>query len=281
MSDKENNTLILEKVLLMHYSIDVKLNDLFRSTTTSFSKSSTLFKGIFKPLQTHWVNATKITSVYGTATINMSSIKEGMSVITEKLQFHDVIEQRLKHIRHINTDIIKELISIKKAVDNKHATDAHVKLIAEINGAQLIAIANEYKSYCEKLDDSLKSIVKYLSDLDDFTKLLGSGNNPDTSFVIEQNADLADRINLFISSFRGDYSYRDAVQKSITEAINLLSNISSLIKTNEKTPAFHSKLKQLESLYTTQKEREIFHNLVHSGTKQHVKSPNNSGIDLF
>lgn len=281
MSDKENNTLILEKVLLMHYSIDVKLNDLFRSTTTSFSKSSTLFKGIFKPLQTHWVNATKITSVYGTATINMSSIKEGMSVITEKLQFHDVIEQRLKHIRHINTDIIKELISIKKAVDNKHATDAHVKLIAEINGAQLIAIANEYKSYCEKLDDSLNSIVKYLSDLDDFTKLLGSGNNPDTSFVIEQNADLADKINLFISSFRGDYSYRDAVQKSINEAIILLSNISALIKTNEKTPAVHSKLKQLESLYTTQKEREIFHKLVHSGTKQHIKSPNNSGIDLF
>ena len=281
MLDKENNALILEKVLLMHYNIDMKLNDVFKSTTISFSKSSTLFKGIFKPLQTHRVNTTKITSVYGTATINMSSVKEGMSVIAEKLQFHDVIEQRLKHIRHINTDIIKELIALKKADANKSAADAYVKLIAEINAAQLVAIANEYKSYCGKTDESLNSIVKYLSDLNDFTKLLGSNNSPDTLFLIKQNADLSDRINLFISSFQWDYSYRDAVQKSIAEVGNFLSNISSLIKTNEKTPVFHSKLKQLEGLYTTQKEREIFNNLVNSGTRLHIKSQNHSSIDLF
>jgi len=281
MSDNENNALILEKVLLMLYNIDVKLNDMFKSTTTSFSKSSTLFKGILKPLQMHWVNAAKITSVYGTATINMSSIKEGLRVITEKLQFHDVIEQRLKHIRHINTDIIKELIAIKKAGDKNRATDAYVKLIAEINAAQLFAIANEYKSYCEKIDVSLNSIMKYLSDLNDFTEILGGNHNSDTLLLIKLNADLAERINLFISSFRGDYSYRDALQKSITEVGNFLSSISSLIKTSEKTPAFHSKLKQLESLYTTQKEREIFNSLVNSGSRQHVKSESNSGIDLF
>jgi hypothetical protein len=275
LNKEENNVLIVEKVLLMLYSIDVKLNDVSKKTTISFTKSSTLFKGIFKPLQTHWINAIKITSVYGTATINMSSIKEGMSITTEKLQFHDAIEQRLKHIRHINADIIKELVAIKKAGENKRATDAYVKLIAEINAAQLVAIANEYKSYCGKLDDSLNSIAKYLSDLNDFTKLLGSNNNADTLFFIKQNTDLADGINLFISSFRGDYSYRDAFQKSITEVGNFLSNISSLIKTNEKTPAFHSKLKQLESLYTTQKEREIFNSLVNSGTRQYVESQDN------
>jgi hypothetical protein len=181
----------------------------------------------------------------------------------------------------MNTDIIKELIAIKNAGENKRATDAYIKLIAEINAAQLFAIANEYKSYSEKLDESLNSIVKYLSDLDDFTKLLGSNINPDTLFLIQQNADLADRINFFISSFREDYSYRGAFQKSIAEVGNFLSNISSLIKTNEKTPAFHSKLKQLESLYTTQKEREIFNNLVNSGSRQYIKPQNNSGIDLF
>lgn len=281
MLDKENNALILEKILLMHYGIDAKLNDVFKSTTISFSMSSTLFKGIFKPLQTHWVNVTKITSVYGTATLNMSSIKDGISVITEKLQFHDVIEQRLKHIRHINTDVIKELIAIKKADESKRVTDAYVKLIAEINAAQLVAIANEYKSYCRKLDDSLTSIVKYLSDLHDFTKLLGPNNNPDTLFLIKQNADMADKINLFISSFRGDCSYRDSFQKGITEVCNFLCNISSLIKTNEKKTALHSKLKFLESLYTTQKEREIFNTFLNSGTRQHVKSQNSSGIDLF
>jgi hypothetical protein len=229
----------------------------------------------------HWVNATRITSVYGTATINMSSIKEGLSVITEKLQFHDVIEQRVKHIRQINTDIIKELIAIKKASDNKTGSEAYVKLIAEINAAQLVAIANEYKLYCEKLDESLNSIIKYLSDLNDFTKILGSNSHSDTLFLINQNADLAEKINLFINSFRDDNTYRDALQKSISEVVNYLSNISSLIKTNEKMPPCHSKLKQLESLYTTQKEREIFNSLVHAGTRQQIKSPNTSGIDLF
>jgi len=281
MLDNENNALILEKVLLMLYSIDVKLNDLFKSTTISFNKSSTLFKGIFKPLQTHLVNTAKITSVYGTANINMSSIKEGMSVMTEKLQFHDVIEQRVKHIKHINADIIKEIIALKKAGDNKCPTAAYVKLIAEINAEQLAAVANEYKLHWEKLDKSLDSIEKYLSDLNDFTKLLGTNNNPDALFLIKQNADLAERINLFINSFRGDCSYRDAFQKSINEAGHSLCNISSLIKTNEKTPAHHAKLRQLESLYTTQKEREIFNNLVNAGVRQHVKSQNNSGIDLF
>jgi hypothetical protein len=278
---KETNVQTLDKVLLLHYSIDVRLNDLFKSTTTSYHTTSTLFKGIFKPLQKHWVNATQITSVYGTATINMSSIKEGISLITEKLQFHDVIEQRLKHIRQINTDLIKELIVMKNSSENRSEDDAHVKLIAEINSAQLVAIAGEYKSYCKRLDDTLHSIIKYLSDLNDFTEILGRNSNPETAVLISENAELADKITLFISTFRKEYGYRDGLHTSITKMTEHLFDISSSINAHQKAPVSHPKLKRLESLYTTQKEREIFSSLVNIVTRQPIRLSNHSDIDLF
>jgi hypothetical protein len=276
----ENKQLVLEKVLLMLYSIDVKLHDIFKCTASSFSNASILFKGIFTPLQTHCSNTTKITAAYGTSTINFSSIKGSFVVITEKLQLHDVIEQRLKHIRQINTEIIKEVIEIRKS-GGTSTTHDHIKLIADINAAQLACIQNQYNAYCVKLDSGLNTITSYLSDWKHLTSLLKSDGHPETTFLINRNSDLSDKVNTAIASFQTETSYRVGFSNTICELTKSLTTISSLVSITEKVSSSHSRLTQLQNMYTTQREREIFNSLVYPGTKNNHGSQKCSDVDIF
>jgi hypothetical protein len=275
MLDKENNVLVVEKVLIILYSIDVKLNDAFKNATIGLDQSSALFKAIFKPLQTHCVNTTRITSVYGTATMNMSFVKDGMNVMTDKLQFHHAMEERMKHIRQINTDMIQELVTKRRSGGNKQSIDACLKLVTEINAAQLTAVASDYRAYWRELDEELNSIVRYLSDINEFTKLLGASTNAETLLLIQQNAEMADKIELFIGSFRDDHGYCEAFYKTVTEVGYRLSHISTLMNTSVERLSFHPRIKQLERLYTTKREREIFKSLINSGNQYEAESPKN------
>jgi hypothetical protein len=276
----ENKALVLEKILLMHYSIDVKLTEMFKCTTLSFSKGSTLFKGIFTPLQTHCANATKITVTFGAGSINLISAKESILIIAEKLQVHDVIEQRLKHIRQIITEIIKEIISIKKS-GASHTNDCHIKLIADINAAQLACINNEYNGYCLKLDSALSTISDYLSDWEDLTSILKNSEHPETTFLVNRNLDLRDKILAAIRSFQSDTSYKDLFLNTTSELTKFLSTISSLIRATDKINSSNLMLTQLHNLYTTQREREIFNSIVHPGTKNKLGSHRHSDVDFF
>src|SRR5687767_9816395 len=117
MNRENTNINILETLLLLFYNIDVKLTEVFNSTTVSFGKSSSLIKGILKPLQKHGTNLAKLTSQSGhhaTITPSLDAVKENIIVITTQLQFHDVLEQRLKHIRLIHNEIIQDIIAQKK-----------------------------------------------------------------------------------------------------------------------------------------------------------------------
>jgi len=276
----DNKALVLEKVLLMHYSIDVKLNDIFKCTASSFSNASTLFKRIFTPLQTHCSNTTKITAPHGTSTINLSSVTESIITIAEKLQVHDVIEQRLKHIRQINTEIIKEIIAVKKS-GGSHTNGSHIKLIADINAAQLTCVENQYSVYCVKLDSALSTITNYLSDWEHLTSILRNNEQPEATFLIDQNSDIRQKINTAIAIFQTDMSYRKAFTNTINELNKSLTIISSLIKVADKINASNSMLTLLHNLYTTQREREIFNSLVYPGTKNNLSPHKHPDVDIF
>jgi hypothetical protein len=277
----ENKALVLEKILLMHYSIDIKLNDIFKPTASSFSHASTLFKAIFTPLQTHCSNAANIiATTSGAGTINLSSVKESIVIIAEKLQVHDVIEQCLKHIRQINTEVIKEMIALKKSGES-HTNESHIKLIADVNAAQLVCIENEYNGYCLKLDSELSSITNYLSDWEHLTSILKTNGQPETTFLIDRNSDLGRKINVAIASFQADTSYRMAFSHTISELHRSLTTISSLIKVTDRITTSDLMLTLLHNLYTTQREREIFNRVVKPGTKNNPGSHRSSDVDIF
>jgi hypothetical protein len=278
--DIENKAFVLEKILLMHYSIDVKLNEIFKCTASSFNTASTLLKAIFAPLHTHCSNTEKITATYGAGTINLLSVKESISMITEKVQVHDVIEQRLRHIRQINTEIIKEIISLKKSGGGR-ANEGHLKVIAEINAAQLACIENEYKAYCLKLDAGLGAITTYLSDWEHLTFILKNSEQSETTFLINRNSNLRDRINTAIASFQADTTYRKVFSNTTGELNKFFTTISSLVKTAEKVNTSNTMLALLHNLYTTQREREIFNSIVNPGTKNNLSSPKHSDVDIF
>jgi hypothetical protein len=278
--DTENKAFVLEKILLMHYSIDVKLNDIFKCTASSFNKASTLLKAIFAPLHTHCSNTAKITASYGAASINLLSVTESISMITEKVQVHDVIEQRLRHIRQINTEIIKEIISLKKS-GGSQTNEGHLKMIAEINAAQLASIENEYHAYCQKLDAGLSSITTYLSDWEHLTFILKNSEESETTFLIHRNSNLRDRIDTAITSFQADTSYRKVFSNTTGELTKFFTTISSLVKTADKVSTSNPMLTLLHNLYTTQREREIFNTIVNPGIKNNLSSQKHSDVDIF
>jgi hypothetical protein len=276
----ENKALVLEKLLLMHYSIDIKLNEIFKPTAASFGKASTLFKAIFTPLQTHCSNATKIIAASGRGTINLSAVNESTITIAEKLQVHDVIEQRLRHIRQINTEVIKEMIAFKKSGESR-TNETHIKLIADINAAQLACIENEYNEYCLKLDSGLTTITNYLSDWEHLTSLLKNSGQSETTFLIYRNLDLGNKISAAIASFHTDTSYRTVFSQTTSELDKSLTTISSLIRIAGKINTSNLMLTLLHNLYTTQREREIFNSLVNPGSKNKPGPQKSSDVDIF
>ncbi|HYC87439.1 MAG TPA: hypothetical protein VEB86_19535 [Chryseosolibacter sp.] len=276
----ENKALVLEKVLLMLYSVDLKLNDSFKCTASSFTNASTLFKAIFTPLQTHCSNTTKIIAAHGVATLNLSAVKGAIAVISEKLQLHDLIEQSLKHIRQINTEIIKEVIETKKSGGGRTTHD-HIKLIADINAAQLACIENQYNTYCLKIDSGLATITNYLADWKHLTSLLKNDGGSEAAFLISRNADLSQRINAAIASFLSDTSYRTCFSAVISELTKSLATISSVIKITNRVNTSHSRLTQLQNMYTTQREREIFNSLVRPGAKNTTGLQKHPDVDIF
>jgi hypothetical protein len=276
----ENKALVLEKLLLMHYTIDITLNEIFKSTAASSGKASTLFKAIFTPLQTHCSNATQITGTSGAGTINFSSVKESIIIIAEKLQVHDVIEQRLKHIRQINTELIKEIIAFKKSGEI-HTNGGQIKLIADINVAQLACIENQYNAYCLKLDSGLSTITNYLSDWERLTSILKDSEQTETTFLINRNSDLREKINTAIVSFQADTSYRKVFSHTTSELTKFLTTISSLIRITEKINTSNLMLTLLYNLYTTQREREVFNSVVHPGTKSNPGTQKSSDVEIF
>jgi hypothetical protein len=285
MTTQENISHTLEKVLLLLYSIDVKLNDAFKCTTVSFTKSSSLFKSIFKPLQTHQGNLMKVITLPGATAINAESIKNSFTAITAKIQFHDVIEQRLKHIRQIHNEMIQDLVMLRKSADKKPSDIAYIQAIAEINATQADTINKEYLGNCNQLDESLALILKYLSEWHQFsmTSSTAISNDENVLLFIENNSELGQRIVTIINKFKEDVSYRNTFSKDILEMNKALTSIASHINVKEKTPAHHSKIKRLEELYTTQGERDVFNKLMHDAKhdKHNLRSKQDSDVDLF
>jgi hypothetical protein len=289
MNRENTNTNILETLLLLFYNIDVKLTEVFNSTTVSFGKSSSLIKGIFKPLQKYGSNLTKLTNHSGhhaTITPYLEAVKENMIVITTQLQFHDVLEQRLKHIRLIHNEIIQDIIAQKKSPDKRHKDDlAYIQMIAQINTAQISNIHSEYIEQCQKLDASLELLHKYLAECEGFSLDASAINlNDDLRFLASQNPELSNRIIISARAFATDVNYRGAITKAFAEINKAFHAITFEIKIKEKLPASHERLKKLETVYTTQGEREVFNNVVYAGSRIQMKRhsfKNDLGVEFF
>jgi hypothetical protein len=291
--NRENNTnaniVSLETLLLQFYNIDVKLTEVFNSTTVSFGKSSSLIKGIFKPLQKYGSNLTKLANQSGhhaAITPFLEAVKENIIVITTQLQFHDVLEQRLKHIRLIHNEIIQDIIAQKKSPNKKHQDDlAYIQVIAQVNTAQISNINSEYMEQCQKLDASLELLHKHLAAWEGFSLDASTSNpNDDLRFLASQNAELSNKINRTSREFATDGSYRGAIAKTFAEINKAFNSITLEIKIKEKLPATHERLKKLEGVYTTQGEREVFNNVVYAGSRIQMKRhsfKNDLGVELF
>jgi hypothetical protein len=279
---------VLETLLFLFYNIDVKLTEVFNAATISFGKSSTLFKSIFNPVQRYTSGLSKLLNQPGQHAGNSYAefIKENITIIATQLQFHDVFDQRLKHVRLIHNEIIQRLIAEKKSPTKNASEDlAYIKMIAQINTAQIGSINDEYTGHCKKLDGSLAALNNYLEEGKRLSsETLIPETNDDLAFSKAQNIELSTRIVASMREYLAAVDYRNTIAKTFSEIAKAFHSIEFEIKTKDKLPSNHERLKKLEALYTTAGEREVFNKLVNAGAKIQKKSPllkDDSGVELF
>jgi hypothetical protein len=151
--------------------------------------------------------------------------------LIKDMQFHDVIHQRLDHIRKINASIQKELKEV--GYDPMYLSKTHyiriITQLAKINFVQIQAINFEYSLVIENLKKSLNSINQVLN--------------------VESNT-----YHVYCFSNVSLFSV-------LTETIcNKLKNISEMVypEKNYHAPFSSEELEHISRLYTMKGERDIF-----------------------
>jgi hypothetical protein len=167
--------------------------------------------------------------------LGASGIYTSISELIRDMQFHDIIQQRLDHIRRINNEILEELNKVDFEVSYLDKTK-YVKIIpllAKINLVQLHVVNVEYRLVVENLR-------KVLNNLNEFVEI-------DCSLIPVYHFN---NVELF---------------DVLTEAISSkLKNISKLtcpehISIKEVLP---EEIEYVQKVYTMKAERDIFNRIL-------------------
>jgi hypothetical protein len=169
--------------------------------------------------------------------IGNSGIYSSFSELITDMQFHDVIQQRLSHIKELNLAIINELTDFSYDIPYSDKTK-YIKilpLLAKINMVQIQVINHEYREVIENLK-------KVLSSIDQLVKLEAS-----TVFVYYFN-----NASLF---------------NVLTDTIcTKLKSISEIVFPEAICKTIHSaeEISYVQKIYTMKTERDVFNKIVES-----------------
>ncbi|HVD97484.1 MAG TPA: hypothetical protein VNB90_04710 [Cytophagaceae bacterium] len=158
-----------------------------------------------------------------------SGVYGSISALIKDMQFHDIIQQRLDHIRKINQDILEELKDI--SYDPMYLSKTkYIKVIthlSRINAVQIQVINQEYKSVIDNLKKTLDSM----------NNLLNVETNP-TSIYCFSNVALFNILADTISS--------------------KLKSISKMVYPGHTLSNLQEEMDEIQKVYTMKTERDIF-----------------------
>ncbi|MCG8411939.1 MAG: hypothetical protein MI739_11720 [Bacteroidales bacterium] len=163
---------------------------------------------------------------------------KSMSDIVKKLQYHDIIRQKMEHIQKTHQDIIKELSLFNNDVDDekyllkKAEFFLKIRDIAGIQAAQLIQANKEYQNAIETI---INNFVLILNNIELLKRLTASNNDKSYS---EQDIfrSITDKVNKSEEIYNKEYesylSFYDEINtiiKHIEKSQKYFTNISNFI----------------------------------------------------
>jgi hypothetical protein len=190
------------------------------------------------------------------------SLKNISSIVT-KLQFHDIIRQKLEHIQQTNESIIEELLTVSRQHVRSQAREIYKYLsivpdIARLHIAQLTHTNIEYQNAFADIKANLQSILDQTAAISDAYTELNTSANQDASHHL-QNLTLTDKFCSDINKALEQIKNCEAFEKRIDE-IN--KNLSLLLPhatsaKDDSAPSENKMIAHLRNLYTMESERII------------------------
>lgn len=158
---------------------------------------------------------------------------DSISDIIKKLQYQDIIKQKMEHIQKTHRDIIDELSDFEKLekdealINEKAKFFLRIRDIAGLQAAQLIQANKEYQSAIEIIINNFMQIGDNMKDI---SEMCGRINEGDINNEVELFNDAVNQITKTEEGFSTKFDQNKKLYKDITLIDNQLNQVSSYIK---------------------------------------------------
>jgi hypothetical protein len=144
---------------------------------------------------------------------------DSISDIVKKLQYHDIIKQKMEHIQQTHRDLILELNKFENiSYDEKHLNDKakfflRIRDIAGLQAAQLIQANREYQSAIKII---INNFMKVGDNMKVISKMCGSINVDENDDEVKLFNEVVDQITITEDNFKSRFDQNKKLNKDIT-----------------------------------------------------------------
>ena len=167
--------------------------------------------------------------------LTTSSIAE----IITKLQYQDIIRQKMEHIQASHRGLMQELntIALDQETDNRAAVYGKIKDIAALQAAQLIHANKEYQGAIESITENFRTIGDTLTTISsmchDFT--LDSSDNEDIHYVLltkklEKTSSVIQESIMFSERLVGEVKTLESLVVELLSIISILPDRIQILR---------------------------------------------------
>ncbi len=143
---------------------------------------------------------------------------ESISDIIKKLQYQDIIKQKMEHIQHTHKDLIRELEEFESyRNDEKHLNEKakfflRIRDIAGLQAAQLIQANKEYQSALEII---VNNFIKIGDNMSSISEMCGGINENESDSEVELFKEILDQISITEKSLIEKFDHNKKLHKNV------------------------------------------------------------------
>ena len=199
---------------------------------------------------------------------------DSISDIIKKLQYQDIIKQKMEHIQHTHKDLISELCKFENILnEEKHLNDKakfflRIRDIAGLQAAQLIQANREYQSAIEII---INNFVQVGDNMNVISEMCGRAIVDENDDEVKLFEEIVEQIVIAEENFTNKFDQN----KKLNKDINLIEN--QLIQAEK----YFAVLKSLNQELNQNIEAYFDNIYEHSLTDENIKKSINQVKSLF